>query len=982
MANYQSMKYTFSTKDKLHQDYCDPWPSKWKNKEIDTFDKKKLLLGDCCKNDFSKNSIVTMDLKKYGFKFSGKIRVHSKLEKQLESVFQEIAKITTYEIRSVGAYLFRYKKNNSATTNIRDNENYEKAKEWYCKKWNKTEEQKNSWWKEHWAEGAAEYDLEHGTVQKGYLSNHSFGSAIDINPTENGMNATVWDMPAAIVKILLDHGFYWGGFYSSSKDAMHFEYNLDSFLDAPSQTESTPTTSRTDTNITSDALSKAYSHIEKEHVGGYYPIGANTVWHGGIHFHVPQDIEINACMNGTIIAARLPESPEIALKHYGSRNFILLSHDLYGKKVFSLYMHLKNIPLDSNNALIKNISWVNQAGGQKFLDSLKTGKVVKLNVPVHGGACLWHTGEYGSKDSRAKLLHWEIFSQDNVFKKCQPVAGNLIKPQGESPWPSAGGTLLVKEVNASKNTTDSGTWISLRVTKCNHSNAPDTEYKKINWKVTIDGTDQPVLSGIGPVLYYFISSDQKGKKLTFYPYKNSPSQSIKTEVQVSTSDKFAWQEFEDSDSNYNADNKAILNLFGKELLGSDNLLTSDELKKYYKSDAKGVENLRKSICKFCSEWGIPNLDEAIDKLKGRFFNFGLKDRIEPYLFWKEAVDAGVPIPASPNVYHYHPLRFMEAVCEQAVAEKPTLQTETNTPVQSKSSGSSEMIGGETAVANSSCGISYRNEIKCTKYGEEYGPVYWGNKKLENYSNWDKLVAQNAITLTEKEILVGMSENEGNLDAVQSYDSEIVTVGAMQKTINPSGYGEFPTQMAEFKGKNEDKFKALFENCGWTVKNEGGKWRVYYNNLTGADLKAKIRDGFKKDNFGKKVECRPLEPLINAANDIAFQEKQIFDFIDRLKNKVLVIVPKNHVKQISAYVKSKLGKAVVLDHHVNRPGYVKDDFGAALDRFYSKHPTVSKNPADWGANHDSYEKEIIEDYGKKRRGTDMSGRYNKLNNKLG
>lgn len=98
------------------------------------------------------------------------------------------------------------------------------------------------------------------------------------------------------------------------------------------------------------------------------------------------------------------------------------------------------------------------------------------------------------------------------------------------------------------------------------------------------------------------------------------------------------------------------------------------------------------------------------------------------------------------------------------------------------------------------------------------------------------------------------------------------------------------------------------------------------------------------------------------------------------------------------MKSKLGKATALDHHINRPGYVAKDFGKALDNFFDKKDEeveeynkgkeekdhkekVSRNPVDWGTNHSNYEEEILEDYGKNRRGTDMENRYNKMKAKL-
>jgi hypothetical protein len=134
-------------------------------------------------------------------------------------------------------------------------------------------------------------------------------------------------------------------------------------------------------------------------------------------------------------------------------------------------------------------------------------------------------------------------------------------------------------------------------------------------------------------------------------------------------------------------------------------------------------------------------------------------------------------------------------------------------------------GGELEVYAKSCGEEYRNSIRCTRYGKAYGPIYIGSEKLKDYAYWSELIDSNQITIEEKEILIGMSTNEGNLDTVHSYDSEILTVGAMQKTINSMGKGEFPIQVQAFKISYPDKYFSLFENCGWTVENN----IMYYKN---------------------------------------------------------------------------------------------------------------------------------------------------------
>ena len=57
------------------------------------------------------------------------------------------------------------------------------------------------------------------------VSNHAYGRAIDMNWDRNPMASYFKsDIPPAVVKLWIDHGFYWGGHYTNKKDTMHFEY--------------------------------------------------------------------------------------------------------------------------------------------------------------------------------------------------------------------------------------------------------------------------------------------------------------------------------------------------------------------------------------------------------------------------------------------------------------------------------------------------------------------------------------------------------------------------------------------------------------------------------------------------------------------------------------------------------------------------------------------------------------------------------------
>lgn len=58
-------------------------------------------------------------------------------------------------------------------------------------------------------------------------SNHAYGRAIDINWQSNPQSSTFTsNIPPAVVKMWINHGFYWGGHYTypTKYDTMHFEY--------------------------------------------------------------------------------------------------------------------------------------------------------------------------------------------------------------------------------------------------------------------------------------------------------------------------------------------------------------------------------------------------------------------------------------------------------------------------------------------------------------------------------------------------------------------------------------------------------------------------------------------------------------------------------------------------------------------------------------------------------------------------------------
>jgi hypothetical protein len=166
-----------------------------------------------------------------------------------------------------------------------------------------------------------------------------------------------------------------------------------------------------------DLLEKYYLHVEKDYKGGYFPLGSNTIWHGGIHIHAPQGEKIHCMADGVIVAARLGDDA-VAIKHYGSNNFIIVKHTLKSTVYYSLYQHLNCESLESSNPVLRDFLWLCDNGEKdiELCEKLKKGEVCKIDRAVKAGDVIWTVGVYGSKtvikNYRAPMFHWGVFSQE------------------------------------------------------------------------------------------------------------------------------------------------------------------------------------------------------------------------------------------------------------------------------------------------------------------------------------------------------------------------------------------------------------------------------------------------------------------------------------------------------------------------------------------------------------------------------------------
>jgi N-acetylmuramoyl-L-alanine amidase len=176
-----------------------------------------------------------------------------------------------------------------------------------------------------------------------------------------------------------------------------------------------------------DRVDWYYAQTEIITVGGFFPIGTNRIWHGGVHFQ-PKDAnrKIYAACSGTIVAARLGSDAALeADKEYGSQRFVLIRHCVYWQQepdpgggqrtnysvdptyFFTLYMHLAPVAkmdgADDNNPPWFNYWLRRNAGGN-------ANPVFCPNVPVSVGDWIGDCGVYRTQ----RMLHFEVVSKEEM----------------------------------------------------------------------------------------------------------------------------------------------------------------------------------------------------------------------------------------------------------------------------------------------------------------------------------------------------------------------------------------------------------------------------------------------------------------------------------------------------------------------------------------------------------------------------------------
>ena len=216
-------------------------------------------------------------------------------------------------------------------------------------------------------------------------------------------------------------------------------------------------------------------------------------------------------------------------------------------------------------------------------------------------------------------------------------------------------------------------------------------------------------------------------------------------------------------------------------------------------------------------------------------------------------------------------------------------------------------------------VYYRYEGDATKrfLGKKFrkGLFRIGKQRPEEFLEQNRrLLAGLKVSPSEINALIATSENEGNLDAINTWDNSFMSVGMFQWTLGPRNQkGELPALM-----------KLVREQYPKAYEQYGGKFGVKVSSDTDDRYGYLVYKGKKVDTAAEKQFFRSSSSAYRfaiAGMDKRVNAVQILHAVNRFNWFYFKKEQKLGGYAIRDLMSSEYAAALLLDNHVNRPGYV-------------------------------------------------------------
>ena len=178
----------------------------------------------------------------------------------------------------------------------------------------------------------------------------------------------------------------------------------------------------------------------------------------------------------------------------------------------------------------------------------------------------------------------------------------------------------------------------------------------------------------------------------------------------------------------------------------------------------------------------------------------------------------------------------------------------------------------------------------------------------------------AVSPSRVRVVRAVSANEGNLEAINTWDNSFLSFGLLQWTAGPDGApGELAVLVAQAKAADAGVFADCFGGYGLDAEVAGPASVTGFLTLDGARLvSAADKTPLRGADWAYRFWRAGHHPVIRACQLTLAASR-----IDRFLTLPVAGRPLN------AWLSSELGIALILDEHVNRPGHVPGTLAAAL-----------------------------------------------------
>ena len=197
-----------------------------------------------------------------------------------------------------------------------------------------------------------------------------------------------------------------------------------------------------------------------------------------------------------------------------------------------------------------------------------------------------------------------------------------------------------------------------------------------------------------------------------------------------------------------------------------------------------------------------------------------------------------------------------------------------------------------------------------------------------------MLADLGLTESLIDVMVAVAENEGNLDAVNTWDNAFLSFGMLQWT---AGTGDARGELAALLARLQQQAPAVFSQYF-------GKFELAVSGLRGSYGYLSLAGQALDSSTAKTVLRNPTWAFRfwYAGQDITVQAVEVAHAAARLD--AFYRHPSYRVDghYIADLINSEYGVALLFDQHVNRPGYVTGSLATALRR------SRLGAPGDWGS----------------------------------